>query len=167
MSTAVRRPDSTVRMYTKGVSEIVLSKCETILDRNGEIVPLTIVDKDRLVETVIQPMASSGLRTICLAYRDFLPDQLPDWSDEDNTTDRLTCICICGIDNSVRSKVPEAIAKCQKAGIIVRLLTEDNVNTARSIALKCGIISLNDNSIVLDGQEFNSQIQLKSNGEVK
>ena len=27
----------------------------------------------RLVQTVIEPMAKDGLRTICLAYRDFVP----------------------------------------------------------------------------------------------
>ncbi|CAF0797946.1 unnamed protein product [Rotaria sordida] len=167
MSTVVRRPDSTIRMYTKGASEIVLKKCKTILNRNGDIVPFSTVDYDRLVQTVIEPMACDGLRTICIAYRDFQSINLPDWDDETNIVDQLTCICICGIEDPVRPEVPDAIAKCRNAGITVRMVTGDNVNTARSIALKCGIISPNDSFLVLEGKEFNRRIRSKPDGEVE
>lgn len=60
--------------------------------------------------------------------------------------------------------MPEAIAKCQRAGITVRMVTGDNVVTARSIAIKCGILSPNSEFIVLDGKEFNQKI--RENGEV-
>jgi Ca2+ transporting ATPase len=39
------------------------------------------------------------------------------------------------------------------------MITGDNVNTARSIALKCGIISPTDRFLVLDGKEFNRRIR--------
>jgi Ca2+ transporting ATPase len=39
------------------------------------------------------------------------------------------------------------------------MITGDNVNTARSIALKCGIISPTDQFLVLDGKEFNRRIR--------
>lgn len=55
-------------------------------------------------------------------------------------------------------QVPDAIRKCQGAGITVRMVTGDNVNTARSIATKCGILQPNDNFLVLDGREFNQRI---------
>lgn len=167
MSTVICRPDSTVRMYTKGASEIVLKKCKNILNRNGDIVPFSTVEYDRLVQTVIEPMACDGLRTICVAYRDFAPNQLPDWDDEATTVEQLTCICICGIEDPVRPEVPDAIAKCRSAGITVRMVTGDNVNTARSIALKCGIITPNDNFLVLEGKEFNRRIRSRPDGEVK
>ncbi|CAF1073719.1 unnamed protein product [Adineta ricciae] len=167
MSTVVRRPDGVIRMYTKGASEIVLKKCKSILNRNGEVVPFSTVDYDRLVQTVIEPMACDGLRTICVAYRDFEPDRLPDWDDEANVVDNLTCICICGIEDPVRPEVPEAINKCRSAGITVRMVTGDNVNTARSIALKCGIISPNDSFLVLEGKEFNRRIRSRPDGEVE
>ena len=167
MSTVIQRPDSTVRMYTKGASEIVLKKCKSILNRNGDIVPFSTVEYDRLVQTVIEPMACDGLRTICVAYRDFPSDQQPNWDDELSVVDQLTCICICGIEDPVRPEVPDAIAKCRSAGITVRMVTGDNVNTARSIALKCGIISPNDSFLVLEGKEFNRRIRSKPDGEVE
>ncbi|CAF4120956.1 unnamed protein product, partial [Rotaria sordida] len=167
MSTIIRRSDSTVRMYTKGAAEIILKKCNTILNRNGEIIPFSTIDYDHLIQTVIEPMACDGLRTICLAYRDFSSNRLPDWNDETNVVDQLTCICICGIENSIRPEVPNVIAKCRNAGITVRMITGDNINTARSTALKCGIILHNDNALVLESKEFNRRIRSKSDGEVE
>lgn len=61
--------------------------------------------------------------------------------------------------------MPDAIKKCQKSGITVRMVTGDNINTARSIALKCGIIRPGDDFLVLDGKEFNRKIR-DSSGEV-
>ena len=55
--------------------------------------------------------------------------------------------------------MPDAIRKCQGAGITVRMVTGDNVNTARSIATKCGILQPNDKFLVLDGKEFNQRIR--------
>lgn len=97
--------------------------------------------QDRLVKNVIEPMACDGLRTISIAYRDFVTgkaeinqvhiDNEPNWEEEDNCVANLTCLAIVGIEDPVRPEVPDAIRKCQKAGITVRMVTGDNVNTAR------------------------------------
>ena len=55
--------------------------------------------------------------------------------------------------------MPDAIKKCQQSGITVRMVTGDNINTARSIAIKCGIIKPNTEFLVLDGKEFNRRIR--------
>ena len=55
--------------------------------------------------------------------------------------------------------MPEAIRKCQRAGITVRMVTGDNVNTARSIATKCGILKPGEDFLVLEGREFNARIR--------
>ena len=62
--------------------------------------------------------------------------------------------------------MPNAIKKCQNAGICVRMVTGDNVNTARSIAAKCGILRMNDKFLVLEGKEFNKRIRHPITGEV-
>lgn len=73
--------------------------------------------------------------------------------------DNMTCICIVGIEDPVRPEVPDAIRQCQRAGITVRMVTGDNINTARAIALKCGIIKPNDEHLVLEGKDFNRLIR--------
>ena len=65
----------------------------------------------------------------------------------------------------VAFQVPEAIRNCKSAGICVRMVTGDNVNTARSIASKCGIIQPDDDGLVLEGKEFNRRIR-DASGEV-
>lgn len=47
-------------------------RCTHILDCKGEVIPFTTEDQDKVVKTVIEPMASDGLRTICIAYKDFV-----------------------------------------------------------------------------------------------
>lgn len=63
-------------------------------------------------------------------------------------------------------QVPEAISKCQRAGITVRMVTGDNINTARAIATKCGILLPGEDFLCLEGKEFNQQIR-NDKGEVK
>ncbi|KAM9524733.1 plasma membrane calcium-transporting ATPase 2 [Salvelinus alpinus] len=62
--------------------------------------------------------------------------------------------------------VPSAIVRCQRAGITVRMVTGDNINTARAIAIKCGIIHPGEDFLCIDGKEFNRRIR-NEKGEVE
>jgi P-type Ca2+ transporter type 2B len=62
-------------------------------------------------------------------------------------------------------EVPEAIMKCQRAGIVVRMVTGDNINTARSIATTCGILRPGEDFLALEGKEFNDRVR-DEDGEV-
>ncbi|XP_037649878.1 plasma membrane calcium-transporting ATPase 2 isoform X8 [Sebastes umbrosus] len=166
MSTVVKLPDGSFRMYSKGASEIVLKKCSHILSEVGEVRVFRPRDKDEMVKKVIEPMACDGLRTICVAYRDFSSDPEPSWDEENNILNDLTAICVVGIEDPVRPEVPDAILKCQRAGITVRMVTGDNINTARAIAIKCGIIHPGEDFICIDGKEFNRRIR-NEKGEVE
>jgi Ca2+ transporting ATPase len=66
---------------------------------------------------------------------------------------------VCAIQDPVRDEVPEAIRKCKRAGIVVRMVTGDNISTARSIARKCGIIGASDDFLVMEGKEFNERVK--------
>jgi magnesium-transporting ATPase (P-type) len=71
-------------------------------------------------------MASDGLRTICIAYKDYVPagakredsqtlfgsDDI-NWEDEDGVISNLVALSILGIQDPVRPEVPDAIIKCQ------------------------------------------------------
>ncbi|XP_062842719.1 plasma membrane calcium-transporting ATPase 2 isoform X6 [Trichomycterus rosablanca] len=166
MSTVVKLPDGSFRMYSKGASEIVLKKCSRILSEVGEPRVFRPRDRDEMVKKVIEPMACDGLRTICVAYRDFSGDPEPNWDDENNILTDLTGICVVGIEDPVRPEVPDAIRKCQRAGITVRMVTGDNINTARAIAIKCGIIHPGEDFLCIEGKEFNRRIR-NEKGEVE
>ncbi|XP_068414410.1 plasma membrane calcium-transporting ATPase 2 isoform X8 [Eschrichtius robustus] len=166
MSTVIKLPDESFRMYSKGASEIVLKKCCKILNGAGEPRVFRPRDRDEMVKKVIEPMACDGLRTICVAYRDLPSSPEPDWDNENDILNDLTCICVVGIEDPVRPEVPEAIRKCQRAGITVRMVTGDNINTARAIAIKCGIIHPGEDFLCLEGKEFNRRIR-NEKGEIE
>lgn len=165
MSTVIRKPEGGFRVFSKGASEIMLRKCDRILNKEGEIVPFKSKDRDNMVRNVIEPMASEGLRTIGIAYRDFDGEE-PSWENENEILTGLICIAVVGIEDPVRPEVPDAINKCKRAGITVRMVTGDNVNTARAIATKCGILTPGDDFLCLEGKEFNRLIR-NEKGEVE
>uniref|UniRef100_UPI00398E3963 plasma membrane calcium-transporting ATPase 2 isoform X7 n=1 Tax=Pristiophorus japonicus TaxID=55135 RepID=UPI00398E3963 len=166
MSTVIKMQDGSFRMYSKGASEIVLKKCSNILNTAGEPRGFRPRDRDEMVKKVIEPMACNGLRTICIAFRDFPGSPEPDWDNENIILIDLTCIAVVGIEDPVRPEVPDAIKKCQQAGITVRMVTGDNINTARAIAIKCGIISPGEDFICLEGKDFNRRIR-NEKGEIE
>ena len=47
------------------------------------------------------------------------------------------------------------------------MVTGDNVNTARSVAIKCGILRPDSKSLVLEGPEFNRMIRNKPEEPVR
>uniref|UniRef100_A0A8C2H1X8 Calcium-transporting ATPase n=1 Tax=Cyprinus carpio TaxID=7962 RepID=A0A8C2H1X8_CYPCA len=166
MSTVIQMPDGSFRLYSKGASEILLKKCSFVLGRDGEARAFRPRDKDEMVKKVIEPMACNGLRTICIAYRELPADPMPDWDNETDIVSNLICITVVGIEDPVRAEVPEAIRKCQRAGITVRMVTGDNINTARAIAAKCGIIHPGDDFLCMEGKEFNRRIR-NEKGEIE
>ncbi|XP_031800994.1 plasma membrane calcium-transporting ATPase 3 isoform X5 [Sarcophilus harrisii] len=166
MSTVICMPDGGFRLFSKGASEILLKKCTNILNNNGELRSFRPRDRDEMVKKIIEPMACDGLRTICIAYRDFSAGQEPEWDNENEIVGELTCIAVVGIEDPVRPEVPEAIRKCQRAGITVRMVTGDNINTARAIAAKCGIIQPGEDFLCLEGKEFNRRIR-NEKGEIE
>lgn len=90
-------------------------RCSFIYGKEGKLEKLTKDMQDRIVKEVIEPMASDGLRTISIAYRDFVPskaeinqvhyDVEPNWEDEDNIVNNLTCLGLVGIEDPVRPEV--------------------------------------------------------------
>ena len=102
--------------FLKGASEIVIKKCTFIYDKDGILLRFTEEEQDKLIQNIIEPMASDGLRTICIAYKDYVkrklnsPNQVqiqnePDWDDEDKIVSRLTLLAIAGIEDPLRPEV--------------------------------------------------------------
>ncbi len=69
----------------------------------------------------------------------------------------LTLVALVGIEDPLRAEVPDAIADCKRAGIVVRMVTGDNVQTARAIAKKCGILG-EATDTVMDGKDFRERV---------
>ncbi|KAF8340446.1 calcium-translocating P-type ATPase [Cantharellus anzutake] len=168
MGVAIKLANGKYRLYLKGASEILTKECKkhvvvhqsASMDRKGiETHNIGSLEKDNISRTIIF-YANQMLRTIALCYRDF--DHWPpaaDLDEPDNVPYRylaqeLTLIGIVGIEDPLRSGVREAVAQCQKAGVAVKMCTGDNVLTARSIAIQCGIYTAG--GIIMEGPAFRS-----------
>lgn len=151
-SVLVRKGDA-LRLYNKGASEIVLDRCVAYFEENGKVVELTNFKKMEILQEVTA-MASKGLRTIALAYRDFPAEDANRPADyfEQAPDESLILMAIVGIKDPVRKEVPDAVATCKRAGITVRMVTGDNIHTAQHIARECGILT--EGGVALEGPVF-------------
>jgi Ca2+-transporting ATPase len=151
-----------LRVFVKGAPETLLSRCTRVVGRptaSAEDVAMTDDDKNLIHETVAE-YAGKTLRTIGLAYRDF---QLPRPAIETGAAasgasatssgskvnlsmdfllgEGLVYLGVMAIEDPLRPGVEESIADCQRAGVTVRMVTGDNIETAKAIAVKCGILT--------------------------
>ncbi|KAI0129478.1 hypothetical protein BJ170DRAFT_274957 [Xylariales sp. AK1849] len=170
MGIAVKLEDSRVRLYVKGASEILLRHCtETLRDPAKDLssTPLTN-DNEETIKSLIDSYASRSLRTIGIVYRDF--EQWPPRNcrrAEGNRNEvvfedlfrRMTFIGMVGIQDPLRDGVLNAVRDCQKAGVMVRMVTGDNKLTAQAIAKECGILL--PEGVVMEGPDFRNLSRLQ------
>lgn len=150
MSVLVALPGGGYRAFCKGASEIILDMCDKIVDNDGESVQMSEEQK-RNVTVVITEFACDALRTICLAFKDIDDTFNGNVIPENN----YTLISVVGIKDPVRPGVKDAVDTCLAAGITVRMVTGDNINTAKAIAKECGILTAD--GLAIEGQEFRSK----------
>ncbi|WCJ33428.1 Calcium-transporting ATPase 1 [Euphorbia peplus] len=148
MSVLVALPGGGSRAYLKGASEIVLKMCDKVVDDSGDHTDLS-EEQVRNLSDVINGFASEALRTLCLAYKDL--DDNPENGIPDSG---YTLVAIVGIKDPVRPGVKDAVRTCLEAGITVRMVTGDNINTAKAIAKECGILT--QDGLAIEAQDFRS-----------
>eukprot|EP00047_Mylnosiga_fluctuans_P017411 m.61258 g.61258 ORF g.61258 m.61258 type:complete len:1336 (-) comp7066_c0_seq1:118-4125(-) len=154
------------RVFVKGAAEIILQFCTQRENADGTLTPVTEADKAQLVSSVISSYADQALRVILLAYKD-LPNMPSDV--EDDYVNDLIISAFVGIQDPVRDEVPEAVKQCQRAGVIVRMVTGDNMVTARAIAYNCNILSRTSETLgqytVMEGPDFRRRV-VKEDGSL-
>ena len=153
MGVVLELPEGGLRAHCKGASEIVLAACDKVINSNGDVVSLDEEASNYLNSTINQ-FASEALRTLCLAYVDLENGFSP---EDPIPASGYTCIGVVGIKDPVRPGVKESVAVCRSAGIVVRMVTGDNINTAKAIARECGILT--DDGIAIEGPEFRQKTQ--------
>jgi Ca2+-transporting ATPase len=156
MSVLIQLPNGGLRSFCKGASEIILEQCDTVLNSEGSITLLSEIQKQNVLN-IIKSFASEALRTLCIAFKDL--NEISD--DQTIPEDGYTLIALFGIKDPVRPGVRDAVMTCMAAGIKVRMVTGDNINTAKAIAKECGILT--EGGIAIEGRELHD----KSTDELK
>jgi len=113
-------------LLVKGAPEIVASLCDSRVDLAGTY-----------------KLAARAMRTLGFAHREII--------DDDESESKLIWDGYVGIRDHLREDVPNSIYYCQNAGISVRMVTGDNLETARAIAKESGILN---GGLSMTGKDF-------------
>ncbi|KAK0615692.1 calcium-translocating P-type ATPase [Bombardia bombarda] len=164
MATIVKLSENKYRAYVKGASEILLARCTKVVEDTGDPILVSNLTDDAREELsqAITSYASQTLRTIAISYRDFASWPPNNAVAEDDAAlanfpavhEEMTLLAIVGIKDPLRPGVPEAVLDCQKAGVFVRMVTGDNILTAKAIATECGIYTPATGGVIMEGSEF-------------
>ncbi len=141
-----------VRVYVKGAPEVIINKCVKTFEVDGSKTHLTDEQQNYIYEDVIyQQFTSKGLRTLAFAYKDMTIEEFSDLSQQCNNfvdeADRepleqnLVFVGVFALQDDLRDKVLRSVQYAQKGNITVRMVSGDNLETARAVAIKAGIIS--------------------------
>lgn len=141
------------RVHVKGASEIILERCDTFYDFDGSIIKID-EGKRGEIKQIIDQWAKDGLRTLTLAYKHIsnYPELDEETKKPKDLDTNLTFLGLFGIKDPIRKEVPSAVAECQNAGLVVRMVTGDNILTASKIAQESGILT--DNGLAIEGPQF-------------
>jgi Ca2+-transporting ATPase len=163
MTTVIRHAGKLV-VLVKGAPEWVLTSATRCLGADGTVRDLTDADR-KVVHDQLRDSASQAMRTLGFAYS-VLPEQTGDSHDalhalRDALEGNLVFVGFVAIRDPLREDVKDAVARCRSAGIGVKMITGDNVETARAIAYDIGLVPARDaaintpDSIILTSDEFN------------
>jgi Ca2+-transporting ATPase len=163
MGVVIKMDNGKYRLLVKGASEILLGKCERIIsDATKGVSDISIsADNRDTLERLISTYASRSLRTIALLYRDFeqwppkesrKSEEDPTQANFDDVFKNMVFLGVVGIQDPLREGVSDAVKDCQHAGVFVRMVTGDNVLTAKAIAEECGILV--PGGVVMEGPVF-------------
>lgn len=127
MATLVDSPIQKKRiLYIKGAPEIVMSKCN-----------LEKAQIDKYNEQLLA-YQNKAMRTLGIAYK-VVPENASDDCAELVGEGGMTFLGIFAISDPIRPDVPDAVKKCQSAGIGVKIVTGDTPGTATEIARQIGL----------------------------
>jgi len=148
------------RFILKGAAERILEMCFSVYLNDTESEMTEEIKNDILIN--MTRMTQHGLRCIGICYKD-VPKESVEFNREGKLQDDpqlypnywkgFTWLAVTGIKDPVRPEVPDAVAAVQNAGVVVRMVTGDHIETAKFIARECGILTANHHVAML-GSDF-------------
>ena len=177
MTTVVRHGDRLATLV-KGAPERLLEASTHYLTADGSSQPWTPEAK-QVVEAALREAASQAMRTLGFGFTP-LPAGTSDTADglherREELERNLVFAGFVAIRDPLRPDVKDAVAECRAAGIEVKMITGDNVETARAIAFDVGLIERRDapidtaDAVVMTSPTFNERFKqmktLKEKGD--
>lgn len=120
--------------FSKGAPEIILDKCEFVLE-NNETIKLGEENKRKILSHAFS-MGEEALRVLAVSYKEILDDKTADNSAEEGHV----FLGLVGMIDPPREEVKSAIKTCNTAGIKPVMITGDHKITAMAVAKELGIL---------------------------
>lgn len=148
MTTVVRRGSSFLA-FSKGSPEKIMAQCSKIIT-DGRVPDLTKEIADD-IEEKIAGFQKNASRVLAFAHKEFTEKADYDTGRGSVESD-MVYDGFAVITDPLRHDVREAADRCKSAGIGLKILTGDNVVTARAIADRLGL--LKEGSLVAEAREI-------------
>lgn len=168
--TSVMGQDNHHVLLSKGAPEVLLELCSHI-QRGKDIVPITENIKHEILDE-IKKLQIKSMRTLGFAYKEISQAEeeaaVTAESDAMNVSameSNLVFSGFVGIRDPLRKDVIESVNTANKAGVSVKMLTGDNINTAKAIGEELGLLKGNMRAVeasyidTLDDEELKQEIQ--------
>jgi Ca2+-transporting ATPase len=155
MTTVAMVGDRVVTLV-KGAPEMILAHCRRYVAADGAVKDLSPAVRVE-VESHIQTAAADAMRTLAFAHVE-LPAGFPRTEDEihdrrGEIEEGLVFTGFVAIRDPLRDDVKQAVDECRAAGIEVKMITGDNIVTARAIAREIGLLD-SPEAIAMTSDEF-------------
>jgi len=137
----------------KGAPEMIMSRCRRCITLSGQV--QSFDNQARVKQTISEISANAG-RVIALAFAE------SELSGNEDLPNELVFFGIVAIRDRLRRQAPAAVRQLKSAGIIPVIITGDSEDTARAIALECGIMTPNGKQLVITS----TKLAQMSDGEV-
>ncbi len=149
MTTVVRQKEGLVALV-KGATELLLEQCGRYLDAQGQSREMS-ADMRSDILAKLRDSSRHVMRTLAFAYAP-LPRKTPDHQEGLHACRAaletgLVYVGFVAIRDPLRDDVKAAMEGCRRAGIEVKMITGDNVETARAIGFEIGLVTDRDEAI--------------------
>ncbi|KAH0738889.1 hypothetical protein KY290_037594 [Solanum tuberosum] len=153
-----RNADSRVHIHHKGTPEAILAMCSRYYEETGDVKDINN-DTRAVLQERITKMKMDGLHSVGFAYRSVTAEHQIDHEGHFHPKlkeDDSILLAFVGLKAPCREQARKAVMDCQEAGVNIKIITKDDIHTARASAIDCGIIDPHNTSTgeVIEGTTF-------------
>ncbi|XP_049374364.1 calcium-transporting ATPase 12, plasma membrane-type-like [Solanum verrucosum] len=153
-----RNADSRVHIHHKGTPEAILAMCSRYYEETRDVKDINN-DTRAVLQERITKMKMDGLHCVGFAYRSVTEEHQIDHEGHFHPKlkeDDSILLAFVGLKVPCREQARKAVMDCQDAGVNIKIITKDDIHTARASAIDCGIIDPDNTSTgeVIEGTTF-------------
>ncbi|MEO8298814.1 MAG: HAD-IC family P-type ATPase [Burkholderiales bacterium] len=145
------RDGDQVQLFVKGAPDVLLPRCSTW--RTAGAAQALDAPRRQQIDADYQALGQRGLRGLLIASRTLPVGSVDPAGDLAPWINELCFVGLIGLMDPPRAEARQAIAKCQHAGIAVKMITGDHQTTATAIAAELGLSGRTVSGAELDRME--------------